>query len=262
VEQSKADVIRQLSKKWLETGDDGLLDELKRTAHNGIGFEVCNGRILERYMEASLKLHVHFIGIGDAGCVNNNLCAVAQYRVGDGSEQDVSCGDVRECNAGIYCVDGCQCKRPMFIDVHELVYNQQGMNVGERIATLIRLQLLDECRSLYGNAAKPVSLKLSQESVRRKTDGELVASGRDFVVNENQLPDNVIERGSKIMKKVANNHTEVKVGIRENETETIDKVIVRIALANNMAFVQMGHAVEPEGFEVLFSPDDFLPNAV
>jgi len=261
VETTKADQIRQLSKKWLETGDNTILDELTYALHDGVHFHVPNWRILERYKELSLELHAHFFWLGDVRGVKNDTCGVSQYArrcdAGDGSS-----ARVEEPNILVTCTNGSERKCSVFIDVHELIQNPEGMQIGALQPGLVRLQTLDECLRANGYASESVARALALETVSGFTDRELVFLDRRLLVGENQLPDHVVEGRSKVMQTLPNDNAERKIRSGETESKIEAAIHVRISLGENAAFFQTSFDVSPYRCQVFLSPDEFLPNTV
>ena len=54
-----ADLIRQLSKKFLESGDENDPDELKNAFSDAVHVAVCERRFIERHKKAILEVHFH-----------------------------------------------------------------------------------------------------------------------------------------------------------------------------------------------------------
>jgi hypothetical protein len=194
VAKAKADQIRALSKKWLETGDDFILNELIHATHDGVHFKVGNRCILERYKEHGLELHAHFFGDG-IGNINGDTCAVSQYR-GTRRVADNLPICVDDSGPEICGVNSGQCQRSVFIDVRELVQDPEGMKLGVRLPGLVRLQTLDECFGLNGYATESIFSDMTFEPRPCESDGELIAVGWSFPVLLHELPDDMIESRS------------------------------------------------------------------
>jgi hypothetical protein len=260
---SKADVIRQLSKKWLENRDDVTLNELTHAIHDGVHFHVHNRGILERYQQSSLEIHFHFFRLFNEGSMNSDACATAYFRRRLDSGKLAPGRLVDNCKVSIGSVNGGKRKHPVLINIHELVNDPQGMVVGVRIPTVIRLQSLNDCLRIKRYPAESVSHELSLESFESEADGKLIGSGRLPVVSENQLIDDVVKGGTKVVQTFPDEDAKAQVGSGKVVSEEKDPTAyVRVSLGNNAAFIETRFDESLYRLKVLFSPDEFLSNTI
>jgi hypothetical protein len=80
--KSRADSIRCLTEEWLETGDNRILDKIDELAKQGVDLATSNTRVLERYLDATLDVHLHFFrrvqnGVEVSAIDAQEYCAVA-----------------------------------------------------------------------------------------------------------------------------------------------------------------------------------------
>lgn len=262
VETTRADQIRQLIKKWLETGDNTVLDEVKHAVHGGVGFNVFNRRILERYKEFGLELHAHFFRVDNIGHVDDNICAISQYVRHGQLANDFAIRHQRDFLTRT--ANGRQCQRSVFIDVHELVQHPEGMKLGVRLPGLVRLQTLNDRFRLNGYATESIFLDLTDEPCWRQADWKHVFFDRSPIVNENQLPHDMIERGAEVVQTLANDDAQTEFGGWEADCEAkmMMDAYVNVSLRNNTAFVKTFGNLGPYRCEMFLSPDEFLPHTV
>jgi hypothetical protein len=260
--ENQADVIRQLSKKWLETGDDAFLDELNHATHDGVHFHVRDRRIIERYREFSLELHAHFFNVSNAASVNDDLCAVAQYFRRDCGADNAPLA-VDHDNVLIVPSDGRQGECSVLINIHELIQDPEGMKIGALQPGVVRLQTLDECFRANGYATESIARDLTLETERGFAEGELISLGRRLPVYENQLPDYMVQRGAEVVQALPNDDTQSKIGFGETYDEPEFMVaIINVALGDHAAFFQARLKSGLYRCKMFLCPDEFLPNAV
>lgn len=263
-EEIGADPIRRLSKEWLNTGDNTILHKLKQAIHDGVHIKkVFNRFILERYKHSCLEIHFHSFRITNQRGMDANTCAVAYDRGGADVSECLSRRMVNDFQPSIGSVNRCEGKRPMLIDVHELVNDPEGMRIGARIPSAIRLQTLDECLRLTGYTTKSVFPNLPLEARCGEADGKHVVLVGGLLVDEHQLPHDVIQSRSEVMQTLANYNTQSNVRWRKAEGKPEHATLnIRISLGDNAALIETGIEIGPNSLEVFFSPDDFLPNSV
>ncbi len=260
--KEKADLIRQLSKKWLESGDDRVLHEFTQAVHDGVHFPIGDRSIVERYCELGLELHAHFFNVRNAAGINDDLCAVAQYLRRDGTTDNLPV-PVDHDNVLIVSSNGRQGERSVFINVRELVQDPQRMEMGIQLPTLVRLQTLNDCLRLNGYATESIFLDMTGEPCGRVADGEHVFFDGGLVVGEHQLPHDVIECRPKVMQTFSDDDAKREVGFRKTHSEA-ELVIasIDVSLGDHAAFFQARLQSGLYRCKMFLSPDEFLPNAV
>jgi hypothetical protein len=261
--ENKAETIRQLTEKWLETGDDSILDEMKYVIHHGLSINPFNRRILERYLESTPELHVHFIKIGfGLESKSEHQCAVAKSLVSPLSCTVNTASNIAGGETWIDEFDRGQSKRPVLIDVHQLVQSPEGMVEPILIPSAVRLQSLDDCLGLNGHTAESISSKLSIKPVHTLANRELVVSGRSPVVTENQLIDDMVKRRPDIMQAVTNDTAKTQIGVGERCDEGIERIFIGVFLDNNGAVILMPSDLGTYRCEMHFCPDDFFTDSI
>jgi hypothetical protein len=143
-QEQKSERIRQLVKEWLKSGQRSLSEEIKNLLQNYDNPSILRKHILERYKHGSLSVHVH-IFVDAIRLVSQDYCAICHF-----SADDI---DMQTKTLEINCVseDGGHVQSSVLIDVCEFRENPQGVQIAERLPTMIRLQGIDECVRTCGN---------------------------------------------------------------------------------------------------------------
>ncbi len=255
--------IEELSKKWLETGNNYALDELQTKAHDFYRRSIPQRRtkLAQHYETGSASIHLHFFW--------NNACIeikrddgwAANDRV-DQSGDPRACGGVND-KMHVAVKTNCQQQRSMFIDVVKFLKNCEGMVVGVPIRSEARLQTLDDCQRFFGNPCRVLD-PASPPFVATCENGEVPS--RTVVCRSrcsNEAADQIIQTGSHVMNAVAYDTTDGwgrdgfvhPVDDPSNILRTIhlyDGVVSCLFMKSMEQFVQT--------VEVFFCPDDFGVN--
>jgi hypothetical protein len=284
VAENKAEAIRRLSKKWLETGDDAILDELNNVTHENVYTTVPERRLRERYRDSRLELHFHFFGdSGPTGevlkCKVHDFCAIIHYdtktHVGSGVTQLdgegknsglISVLEPKHFAHGFASENMGEGERSVLINVHEMVQTPQGMVTGPAPGRLVRLQPLNQCHGLNGYAIEPVLPSLISKPAGRVADGKLTSILLDSTgrIKLDQLPNEMVESRTEIMQTFTDDNAETQRESGEVGVESDHSGIVGINtfLGNETAFVLMPRKIGAYACKMFFCPDDFLIDAV
>jgi hypothetical protein len=157
----------------------------------------------------------------------------------------------------------------VFINVHEMVQTPQGV-MYKPSGMSIRLQSLDQCNRIWENAVKPPLGNLFLEPSGGITDRELAlvpelveVNGR-IGIDLNQLPNEMIQSGTKVVQALPYDDTQHHVGRRESSVKGYHVGVIRIDafLANETAFTVMPREISSYRCRMLFCPDDFMEDAL
>lgn len=265
--QSNADEIRRLSKKWIEAGDDAILDEIDALTKLLNNENVFDRRILERYKAGALELHFHIIPgatVGRAEVVPKETCAVA-FNAPETSRRIHSDGPIlAERDTLLNEHRGCGEKCSVLIDIFEFGQYPQRPIVG----TVTRLQPLDKCLGFKVDPAQSVSLEGSVPGLTAVADGEQVVCCRGLVVRQNELINDVVQGGPKVVDAVSDNQRKVVPWLTQlqehaNELRTGRMEVRAVAfLADNAIIVSHNCGKFGYKLEVRFCPVDFCANAI
>ena len=224
---SRSDSIRHSVKEWLKSGDHRISDELENLLQCSVNPEtlkVFSRFIVERYKHGTLSVHFH---IRESGLKVRHVCgqcerysdpteycAVVQFLV---SEEQSKFAGLRD-DLSVVCNDGNDVQRAVFVDVVESVEGTQ-----RAIPSVVRLQSLDQCRSLCGNTSQPFAGDLIGEIGSCVGDWELVAGGRTTSGSRlDQFPDDVIQDGLDVGEEVSCNCANLRRCAGE-ESHTLDE---------------------------------------
>jgi hypothetical protein len=261
----RSDRIQQLVKKWLESGEDRIPEELGNLLQcpvNPEWLQVFSRRIVERYKDGSLSLHFHIseslpdsrkLGMVQGKADATEYCAVAEFFVAEehGKKRGITPAPI---NGGIVCDSGSQIQHLVLVEFVEIGHSPERI-----IPTRVRLQTIDECLSLVGHPIQPMTPLLIGESFRRGANREhvldtvLATGSRIF----DKLPDQMIEGRSRIEEKITDHGTEIVWRIGKLHPQKTD-ILLRVLLGNETA-VAVGAPVEQFDyrFKVLLCPDQF-----
>ena len=238
-----------------------VYDLAKRGALRGSEF-----RLIERYIKMDVTFHLHF-SLQYVGVVmqRHNLCAVFEGNAQDHAGSAVTNGDLASMSA-----DHCGRKVTMLVDVRE--YNQEPEKVMPRIASVVRLQTLDECIRTAGH---PVKQTLFTEEYflpnRRGVSGGLNTDDRELarpldlsgkisaMRPFDKLEKQMIQCGSAMVDDFSSEHGDVDRGLFE---DVQCRCSVRIGNDFNRFILSVfGNAVI-ENPTLLHCPDDFGPSGL
>jgi hypothetical protein len=260
----RSDHIQQSVKEWLESGEDGIPDELRNLLQNSVnakGFQVFSRRILERYKNGSLTLHFHIEeSVGDAGVIGMiqrnpgipEYCAVAQFLTPEehGHESVLASAPI---NSGITSDSGNKTEHLVLIEFVEIGHSPERI-----VPTRVRLQTLDECRSFVGQPIQPMPSYLVNEGLGRGADREHVPN-RVLTCRSgiNKLPDKVIERSPSVEEKISDHGTKTIRRLGQSHSHE-SNISLRIMLGNDLA-IAVGTARQNlrYSFSMLICPDQF-----
>jgi hypothetical protein len=261
---SKAITIERLVKKMVETSDYTILDELDQFTQNYVNLIVNRERVLKRYEKFLLsEVHFHFVRVGDTNKGDfPDYCAVLKNSIiEDNLSEKPLCGyQVR----GLYSQEATsKFEMPVLINVYEVVKTPQGMRVESR-SNPIRLQSLDNCYGGSWDALKSVASgrHLLWEFIGVVADGELIyvrTVTRGVALS--QLPNNMVESGSQIVKAITNYDTEERRRVGDISDKP-NYLQIDIFLADDSTLVRMPSHLGFYACEVLFRPNDLIVDAV
>ncbi len=262
--ENRSEKITRLVQEWLKSGNDVIPDVLKNALHDYPDITPRSRRILERYRESALELHFHFFPEREILDTHaKDYCLIAMNLAADPRElvMDSTAGighfaeHVLGQNAG-------QGQEAMLVNIYELIQMPQGVIAKFLHSPMIRLQTLDECLGLWGNAVKSMSLEFPLECDAITADRKLVS--RDAVIGRaalDELPDQVVETGTQIMKTVADNDTERQRGIGKIG-DKVHHARLSVFLANDSALLLVPVNLGNYRCQMFLCPDDFLSDSV
>jgi len=233
---SVSDKIRQSVKEWLKTGDNRLPDELKDLLQHNINphrLQFISRRIVERYKNRSLSLHFHIQesfpkacesfslpGVGEKfGIIQGHhgaeYCAVAQFLPTDEHADERVLVATTPINKSIVCDRRGEIQCSVLINVVEV-----GECPERFIPTAVRLQTLDQCSRLIGNAAKPACPESVRKTVGRGANRKHVPrAGSSVRLDQDKLHHEMVKGRPSIKKKIADDKAEPKRGLRKMHSE-------------------------------------------
>src|SRR5262249_14496595 len=138
-------------------------------------------------------------------------CAVAQYCHSPTALGEHVTVAIQEDNSGICGKHGRKRQHSVLINVHELAQNPEGVRMGIPLATLIRLQTLNQCARLNGYSTETPPPNLPVEPSRRVTDREHIRGGGATIIDQHQLIDDMVKSRSQVMQTVSDHNTETQV---------------------------------------------------
>lgn len=259
--RSKPEQISGLVKKWLESGEDSLPDEIKNALQYRVHPTVLQRftrRIIERYKEGSVSLHFHIADLGhdssaEFGIAQTDItqyCAVA-YFSGENTHHKRS---GRPHNLGVCCHGGCETQRTVLIEVMEFAEYSQWI-----IPSSVWLQSLDQCRSLLGDPLKPFSFRGRQKTIVASTDRESCLSYGRLIrrVRQDKLPNEMIESRSDVEEEISNYGSEFWRGFGQSNAQH-SQVEIRIILRGDLAIAMATPSQDSKyGFQMFLCPDQF-----
>jgi hypothetical protein len=259
---STAEKIRQLSKKFIESGDESVIDELKNAFSDAAYIPIRERCFVERYKKAVLEVHFHIVVTASEGdSVAENMCAVAKvFRPTNGQSAELDTSGVTHQFKRSPMENAGKSEVSVFVDIFEMVQLPEGV-VLRNVPSVVRLQTLDNSLCLQRDAAKLVPFNLHNEVVCGFSDWEHIAATRSFAISENELPDNIIESGTEVIEKFPENNMKARIDVGEVEKH-VDCIRVGACLTSNatMLFMSKGHV--SYRCEMFLSPDDFVSNSI
>jgi len=258
---NKQNHIRSLVEEWLKSGNDVVSDAIKNYFHEHCRINPRCGTILERYVDIALNIHLHFsVGFEQFGALNSdNLCIIVQCAAESSDSPDTQHSPIDSCNFGVMHDAAGKGQRSVFVDVYQFVEHPEGGVA--KLPNLIRLQTLDECLSLRGHPEQSSAFYSLSEIPRTLTDREHAPIINGLSINENKLPDEVIEGSADVMQTVTNNDAqfEWRVGkARDNR----DDIRVNIFFLNGSALCFTVFSNTLYDCQMFFCPDEFRSNSV
>jgi hypothetical protein len=100
------------------------------------------------------------------------------------------------------------------------------------------------------------------ESVLRHGDRKLITKGWCFLVDNNQLIDNMVESRPKIVQTLTNNEIQERGGSGDVTGKLNEPEVFRISLADHFAFLQTGLNLAPYSCEMISSSTNLFPDTV
>src|SRR5271157_1352352 len=191
----KADVLRE------EVGEQRQyfsLDLSNQAGQKRRNLQTSCRSLIERYKDGNFLIHLHFHGFGE----EPRYCLVI------GSQADVE----PDCCAGsindLHLVKGngtfaCEQDIPVFVDVRQLVEDENDGVVLIALPKVVRLEALNKTNCRWGNAFQSAfgsSIKRSSTAI---TNGERVLVRGHAAIGYYQLCDKVVEGRSKILQNIA-----------------------------------------------------------
>ena len=239
----------QLTKEWLESGDDVLPDVIKYHIHSFPDIKPIRSHdFLERYRESALELHFHFSRIGSSPAPD--YCISATNGVSNVTQEGLG-------------TDECERQSLVLVEIGEIAEPGERMDrIGREV---VRLKFLDDCYSLIGNPIQTPALGIDSTipSLGVAANRELIAPRRNGGerISENELPDQMIERRTEIVQTVARHDAEDQRWLREFCNE-LNPAGIRVALFSDHAVRFAPRNLALYRLEMFFSPDDFAANTV
>lgn len=262
----RSDSIRHAVKKWLKSGNHRISDELENLLQCSVNSEtlkVFSRFIVERYKHGTLSVHFHVRESGfkvrnpGGGCKRYSdpaeYCAVAQFFVSEEQGKFAGLSDnfsvIRDNRNDVQCA--------VFVDVVESVEGSQ-----KAVPSVVRLQSLDQCRSLYGDTPKSLAGDLIGEFGSGVRDGELVTGGRTVSGRRlDQFPDDVIQDGFDVCEEVSGDCADLGRCGRSEPHALDEELALRILLQDDAAFALRILPRGSDNFVQMFlCPDEFDPD--
>jgi hypothetical protein len=233
------------------------IGEAQKTRTNFYAF--C-GSIVERYKVGELAFHFHCLTNLAGSRSDSNLCIVAARSIDDMNA--FSPLRVRHLSSGGMGTKNSEQHSSMFVDVAQCIEESEWVGRSPVLPIAVRLQSLDFCNCVWGNAVQPVPFKLVLESFHRRTDGEHVLFTGDIVRGEYQFPHQIIERGPQILKEVSDDKGDFGRDWGINLHSKTNAASIGLFLGHHYAWfglkvpIRFGY----ERLAVMLYPDDFLSN--
>src|SRR5215469_10051932 len=256
--------IRSLVKKWLESLEDGIPRELEDALQHGVNavqFETFSRRIVERYKNSSLTVHFHLSELRGEPSIESHsnvteLCAVAQFFVPQ--ERDEKRELLVKPFEFDFASDGSgQMETFVLVDIMEFVEHRERL-----IPSMVRLQSLDQCHSLFGNPIKPMALPSGGEVIGSTTNGECGAVSQ-FIrrVAQDEAVNYVVERTADVEEKIADDTSENIRRFRQGHAKN-NQIALRVFLSENVAIAVSESAKNVEyRIQMFLCPDEFESGA-
>jgi hypothetical protein len=206
-ELGKSDLIRRSVKEWIEGGDDLVPDEIKDLLYHSVNpkiFKMLSRRIVERYKDGTLSIHLHIRKVGKQmdGQTYGEICSIAQVLV---SQDHVDMHDTTPLplQIGVVGDNGGDVETLVLVDVMELVENSE-----RAIPCCVRLQSLDQCNRVCADAAQTLRLNLVGKISLVSRDRKLIACTRNIGgIGDHELPHKVVKDGAHVEQKISHDRT-------------------------------------------------------
>lgn len=229
----QAKIIRERIKEQRERGQHEHPDEfayaLEYAQHigaNELGF-------LESYANGQLQLELYFRAVDGELCrqVGQDPTVMYRFRGCIGPKNATVSGDEIP---NRLCVQGTDCQHVVLIAIRERVQVVQGMRGPSRWLHVVRLEPFDGANGSLVNSLKPILSNGALEIVWRLGDREQVLEAGRVSVTLDQLFDQVIESGPKVVNNVASDGRDFERWLVENlQQQQTACAVVGITLGND-----------------------------
>lgn len=218
--------------------------------------------LAERYLDGCDALHVHLgfqtLGVLGDDSIAVHVCAVVQHAPSP-ADLDLDLGGSRlDSDLRLLSPDAPSqdwVKEAVLVDVREVDKD------GERSAdldlrTVVRLQLLDDCSMVATHASEH-----RVEAARRRSfrvDRELVALPGLATIQQDELPDEIVEGRAQVVDELADEHRPNKIGLLQNPEAGDLPFALRLKLAGDQirTALEVGPELLLESVHVRVSPGE------
>lgn len=248
-------------KHWNDTSD-AVSNGGKRIT----GRPVWHRRILERYINSELSIHLHgqFRSIGDNNFIP--ICLSTSQHQGEFDGRLVIAESLAQIDSqlsGFNAHNG-KSENVVLVSVHEAIEPEQRL-----IPSIVRLDRLNGfdggCGNLTPSQFGHVFGVLGGNIDNRKTCGHLVAPRfgikKRVEVSDSQFPSDIIEGSPSIREEITDYEAQM-LGRRRRFND--DSCSIRILIGEAMVEIVLNEAgiLRFQALEMLLSPDDFGPSAI
>lgn len=254
----KPEVIRQLVKEWLESGEDEFPDELTSALQDPDWFAVGHRGVCERYASGGLEVRFDFLveEIGGERCHYRAIVNKSVFELGNDAatvRMSKNCPSLR--------ANGAQDKRAMLVYIRQLGELPQRVVLPLALVELVGLECGHQLERLHGYGVEFLERnRLVQEVVLCQADGELGFVSRLGTVPDAQLVRDVIERPTQVVDNITDDRGQIERWLFENSESDPWFAVARVALHDESvrATVNVSSRFVVKGYEMVVGAPEFL----
>lgn len=228
-------------KEALESRQDVLPDFTSDLVQNTtyIG-TICNS-LVKGYKAGNISIHFHLASLkGEKFCLMAGSHPVLQDKAASELSEQYS---------------------PMLVDVAEFIQNPDN-SVFPLIPSVVRLQFLDDCHSLFGNSGETPSPLSILKTFGCSTDGKRISCSGFILRGKHKLPHQIVQRRTEVLEAVSDNQRNHGWNSWPLSSKHPYRIRLKIALQYQLCAFSLEIPTElgSERVIVLFGPEDFKSN--